>query len=343
MNLLVIGIDRPGTTSHHRRLVLERLLPEADAFSVDTNVPFADSPRLARSVAFRWRRGPAVAAVNRYLLEQIEATPCDFDLTWVDKAVYLAPETTRILRERSRHLVHYTPDTAFLGNRSHHYFASGALYDRHVTTKSLEVDYYRRAFPSTPVTLTTQGYHEDLHRPCCRFEEKADEVAFVGLAEPSRFEAVEALLASGIPVRLAGHGWRGFVDRHRNSSPLHFHGESLSGENYARFLASARFALGLVSKRFPELHTTRTFEIPACGTALITERNDETSDFFSEDEAVFFSNLDEMVERIAEMRTEPTRIAAVSEAGRQRVLRDGRSYRRILAGILDSLGFQPVS
>ena len=34
---------------------------------------------------------------------------------------------------------------------------------------------------------------------------------------------------------------------------------------------------GLLAKWVPELHTTRTFEIPACGTALVTERNSETA------------------------------------------------------------------
>src|SRR5690606_9234510 len=125
------------------------------------------------------------------------------------------------------------------------------------------------------------------------FEEKADEVAFVGLAEASRFETVSTLLSEGIPVKLAGRGWRNFLRKHRGNPALHFVGEFLGGEDYTRFLSSSRFALGLLSKRFPELHTTRTFEIPACGTVLVTERNRETSTFFGEDEAAFFSSPEE--------------------------------------------------
>lgn len=42
------------------------------------------------------------------------------------------------------------------------------------------------------------------------------------------------------------------------------------------------FARGALSRRFPERHTTRTFEIPACGTVLITEWNEEISVFLGE-------------------------------------------------------------
>jgi len=337
LKILVVGIDRPGTTSHHRRLVLERLFPEAEVHRIDTDAPFARRARPSRSAAFRFRAGPAVTAVNRHVLAALSRLPERFDLAWVDKAVYLTPSTTRRLRECSRRLVHYTPDTAFVGNRSRHYERSGALYDLHVTTKSFEEKHYRCAFPGTPMMLTTQGYHDDVHFPRAPFEEKADEVAFVGLAEPSRFEAVAALLEAGIPVRLAGKGWESFVERHGGSDRLRFAGEGLSGDEYADFLSGARFGLGLVSKRFPERHTTRTFEIPACGTALVTERNEETTDFFDEGEAVFHSTLPEMVERIGSLRSDPETLRRIGEAGRSRVVADGRSYDRILAGVLSTL------
>ena len=47
-------------------------------------------------------------------------------------------------------------------------------------------------------------------------------------------------------------------------------------------LGANAVGLGLLSKRFPERHTTRTFEIPACGALLATERTADTTRFFDE-------------------------------------------------------------
>lgn len=338
--ILTIGIDRPGTTSHHRRLVLEKLLPEFDALAIDTAVPFDASSRFARSLAFRTKSGPAVTSINRYVAERLDSLPGNFDLIWLDKAVFLHPRTIEALRDRTEKLVHYTPDTAFLGNRSRHFAQSGSLYDLLVTTKSLELDSYRRAFPDTDLLLSSQGYFEEMHRPLVPFEEKRDEVAFVGLAEPSRFAFVEALLAAEIPVRVAGRGWSRFVDRHRSHPHFTFEGDTLFGEAYARFLSSALFSPGLLSKRFPELHTTRTLEIPACGTALLTERNEETSAFFAEDEAVFFSGIEELIARLRALRANREEVKEITGKGLARVRRDGRGYESLLSSVLERIGLK---
>lgn len=334
MNLLTIAIDRPGTTSHHRRLVLERLLPDFEAFHIDTAAPFDESFRLARSLAFRTHSGPAVTAINRRVLGKLDALPDHFDLVWIDKAVFLKPATIRRIRERAGRMIHYTPDTAFLGNRSRHFNRSGSLFDLLVTTKSFELDHYRRAFPQIAVHLSSQGYFGDTHRPLVPFGEKRDEVAFAGLAEPSRLAFVEALLEAKIPVRLAGKGWGAFLSRHGGNPALTFEGEALFGEDYTRFLSSALFSPGLLSRRFPELHTTRTFEIPACGTALLTERNEETCAFFREDEAIFHDDVEDLIERIGELRNQRAELERITEKGRERVQKDGRDYDHLLASIL---------
>jgi len=67
---------------------------------------------------------------------------------------------------------------------------------------------------------------------------------------------------------------------------------------------------------------TRTFEIPACGTVLATERNEETERFFDDSEALFYDGVDELIARVRELLHEPMRAQAMAEAGLKRVLRD---------------------
>ena len=48
-----------------------------------------------------------------------------------------------------------------------------------------------------------------------------------------------------------------------------------------------------------DLHTSRTFEIPACGGFMLSERSKEHSDFFEENkEAIFFDSAEELFNKI---------------------------------------------
>jgi spore maturation protein CgeB len=118
---------------------------------------------------------------------------------------------------------------------------------------------------------------------------------------------------------------------------LQFLGTEVFGDRYVCEYASASVGLGLLSKRFPETHTTRTFEIPACGSLLATERTVDTVRFFKEDEALFFNDYQELGHRLGELLERPDEIEAAASRGHRRVLSDGRDYASVLSRVLDRL------
>ena len=71
-----------------------------------------------------------------------------------------------------------------------------------------------------------------------------------------------------------------------------------------------------------ELHTTRTFEIPACGTILITEKNVETLSFFNPDEVIFFEDIYDIPSLINDTKNH----IELALKGRNRVVNDVRDY-----------------
>ena len=93
------------------------------------------------------------------------------------------------------------------------------------------------------------------------------------------------------------------------------------GDDYARTLAQARIGLGLLSKRYPDAFTTRSFEIPASGAMLLAERTTEHQALFKEDhEAIFFGSHEELRDKISfYLRNEGAR-RAIAAAGRARAL-----------------------
>ena len=314
---IYIGIRTPGTTSQLRCDALVRALPDAEWSIIDTDLPFRRSARIWRSIAFRLRTGPAVAAINRHVLSQLPNAHAD--IIWVDKGVCLWPETIRELRKRTERLVYYTPDTSFLHNRSRFFERSIQLYDLIVTTKSLEMPEFRRRAESRKLLLTSQSYDSKLHYPRCSFAEKRRECVLIGLCEPSREHAVLQLLSEGIPVRVGGRGWERFVQRCGNRLPLSYAGAAVFGDAYAEALSKATLGLGMLTHRFPELHTTRTFEIPACGTALATPKTSETSCFFQPNEAVFYENTEELVGKAVDLWSRLDDLRTITNAGHRRI------------------------
>jgi len=313
-----------------------RTLTPADGWDViDTDDGFRQANRIWKTMAFRFKAGPLVHRINSRVIEN--SADDHYDLIWIDKGVYLWPGTISHLRKRADCLVHFTPDTAFHANRSRHFFASAFQYDLLVTTKCFEIDRYHEIVDKNCVYLTTQAYDADLHQKHECPQKKKQAAVFIGLCEPDREDCIEALLVAGVPVRLGGRGWGRFVKRHSASSDLHYLGKDIFGDKYVSEYASARIGLGLLSKRFPELHTTRTFEIPACGALLATEKTADTVRFFGKDDVLFFDNYTELAEGLTELLKHPGRIEEVSRRGHQRVTADGYNYESVLSGILHRL------
>ena len=128
------------------------------------------------------------------------------------------------------------------------------------------------------------------------------------------------------------------MKKHSGDANLSYLGPAVFGEQYAAELAGASIGLGLLSKRFPELHTTRTFEIPACGTVLATERNPEICDFFSEKEVLYFNNYNELTGKLKNILDEREELEQMSHRGRKKALSGGYDYSSVLSTILNRLG-----
>ena len=205
-----------------------------------------------------------------------------------------------------------------------------------ITTKSFEKENYLQYIPSSKLILTTQGFDKNIHYPRHSFKNKSDEVVFIGLCEESREQIVDLLIQNKIKVKIAGHGWQNFIKKH-NSRFLNYLGTSLWKDDYAREISGSYFGIGLLSKRFPELHTTRTFEIPACGTALLTERNSETECFYNDDEVIFYNSTEDLVEKITYYRKNVDRLKQLTLNGKNKVTQGGFDYHSILTEILNKI------
>jgi len=103
-----------------------------------------------------------------------------------------------------------------------------------------------------------------------------------------------------------------------------YFGGEVYGDDYAKALTGAKISLGFLRKVCPDQHTTRTFEIPACGSMLLSDRTEECMGFFAEGkEAEYFDTPDELVDKVKFFTTHEEARTRIAAAGLQRCI-DGR-------------------
>lgn len=166
-----------------------------------------------------------------------------------------------------------------------------------------------------PMNLT----EEDQHRFKC-------DVVFAGHYEPDgREKYIQALIKAGLHVRLfGGKYWTKEVlgNAAEHIGPVH---EAL-GDDYTKALCGAKMCLCFLSKWNRDTYTRRCFEIPASGALLLSERTTDLRHLFREDEeAIFFSSVDELVDKALWLRANPGIAQRIAAAGYQRVHTDGHS------------------
>jgi hypothetical protein len=343
MKILYLGDISPGQTSRMRLRALERL--GYDAKGVNTVAPWKEARWLDRQVQRRLSWGPIVDNINESVLQAAR----DFhpDIVWADKQEFLLADTLEAIKKLGARCVHFTPDPYFFLNWKQTKLMNEAMscFDALVYCKVYETANYEGL--GKPAYYMPLGYCDEMHRPLPSDEAHWNSaVGFLGGWEPRRETLLSAVALAGVDLKVRGGYWDFLSDgkwtlrRHiilnqlAGKDPFKFHrnpsvgnaylGGEVYGDDYARALSGARIGLGFLRKVCPDQHTTRTFEIPACGSMLLSDRTQECQEFFAEGrEAEYFDSSEELVDKVKFYTTHEEARANIAAAGRQRCL-DGR-------------------
>jgi spore maturation protein CgeB len=308
----------------------------------------------------RLQRGSIVDGINHVVLSS--ARKFRPDLVWAEKQEFLTASTIEALRRLGSKLVHFTPDPYFSVNWKRTQLMDEAIqaFDILVYCKRYEQSAYGAL--GKPVFYMPLGYCDEIHRPLRSDDPRwASDVGFLGGWEPRREHLLLVLAAAGIKLKIWGGYWEFLRDgkwtprrqfilkqlagsdkfRIRRDEVLGraWQGGEVYADDYARALTGAKIGLGLLRKVCPDQHTTRTFEIPACGSMLLAERTDEHCEFFSEGkEADFFASTEELVDKARFYSGAESARLRVAAAGFERCVKSKYAYVHRLAAVMSELG-----
>lgn len=328
MKVLYIGELWEGGTCLERAKVLSERGWQVIQF--DTTPYLRGSSRILASVQHRLLWGPDVTRFNRDVLQAARAAG-PLDVIWVDKGRWLREAELEELKRLSGAVaVHYTPDPAFTVHDSRHFEACLALYDLCITTKRYELESYRRR-GAREVLFNWQGIDDRFERlaACAQLDARPFDAVFVGHVEPYYVATLERVRAVTGNLRVHGPRWERLA--RRRGSWRGIAAGAVWADALPEALARGRIGIGLLSKLYPDAFTTRSFEVPAAGAMLLAERTADHLELFDEDrEAVFFSSMDELCDKLRFYLGAEGSRRRIAEAGRARVLANYH-WRQVLA------------
>jgi spore maturation protein CgeB len=258
---------------------------------------------LIAKIQQRWLIGPGIEELNKNLVNEIiQVNP---DVLFVTRGIPIWPKTLQAIKKKDIFLISNNNDDPFGINKSKaiwKYFVKDIpFYDLHYVFRKINVEEYKKCGANNVLVLLPY-YVPEVHYPTTLTDEDTEkyscDIVFIGHAQKDdRLLYLETLSKKGYNFRLYGWHWERLYKhypwlRDRCYSPVW-------GLEYTRVIKAAKIALVFYSKANRDTYTTRSFEIPAIGTCMLSEKTEDMTQLFIENkEAVYFSSVDEFVDRV---------------------------------------------
>lgn len=281
---------------------------------------------------------PDLSGANRLIRDLVSNKK--YDIIWIDKGIVINERTFKTIK-------HYAPKATLIGyspdymcarhNQSKDFLASLKYYDIYVTTKSYAVNELR-ALGCRNVYFVGNSYQEGFHKPyvltSAEEEKYGCDVGFIGAWEKERSDSIEFLAKHGIKIKIWGSSeWEDICQKQEN---LRFAGRELHDECYCKAICGCKISLCFLRKMNLDLQTTRSVEIPACGSFMLAERTTEHIAMFEEDkEAAYFSSDEELLQKCRYYLEHDDERRQIALAGHIRCVNSGYSNQDRIRTIID--------
>ncbi|MBI1748420.1 MAG: glycosyltransferase [Acidobacteria bacterium] len=338
LKILFLGENWFGSCARACAYALRRL--DCEVRDIDGQTFFPQVRRLGSRMALRLLERRLIREFNDIILDV--ASTFRPDLLLAFKGPQVEVGILQSLREQKIALYNYYPDTSA--------FAHGALLER--SLPEYDCVFYTKRFWDRDVQsrirlrasmFVPHGYDPEVHYSWPLSErdtrQYGHDVGVIGTHTPHKEDLLTELLTMmpNADLRIWGNLWA-----ERCRSPLlkrYIVGSPLLGSDYAKALQAIRINLAIMSgvasgASQGDETTTRTFEIPACGTFMLHERSHEVLDLYEEGkEIACFGSAAELSENIVYYLGHTDEREVIAGAGRRRCV-PAYAYDNRMAEIL---------
>jgi spore maturation protein CgeB len=337
LKILYAGSLSPNDSALYRLWALERLGHKVVPLNYYEYTRF---DTLAGKIEFRLAAGPSITRLNRDLLRLAERDKPD--LVWTDKVLGIQPNTLERLRAMGIATLSYMIDNPF-GTRQDPgwrlYMKDIPYYDLHVVQRDSNIADYMARGAHDVIKIQT-AYEPTIHFPppeAWSDAERDREVSFIGTPYDQRGAYLTRLWNEfGLPVTVSGGlVWKEHLSAEAAAAMYRGHGE-LFRDEYREGIWKSKINLSFLTHANKDEFAHKSFEIAACEGFLLVERSEgHLARFVEDEEAVFFSTIEECVQKIRRYLPDEAARKKIAAAGRVRAERSGYHNDRQVGLIME--------
>ncbi len=288
-------------------------------------------------IQYRLKTGPTVRRVSRRLFNMaVDTKP---DIVWFYNVQLISKKVLVELREQlpKATFCQYANDNPFSKDAKwglwRNYLASIGYFDLYFSYRHNNVDDYI-ARGAMDVYLLRSYFIPEADYPVAENEipEKFKcDVVFAGHYEDDgRVEMLEVICKAGYKLNLFGGGWDEALKKLSVDSPLRkkYPIQPATGADYRYAICGAKVALSFLSTLNKDTYTRRSFQIPAMKTVMLSQHSDDLESLFKPDfEAMFFKNINELLNKLERLNCDNDLRLSIAKAGYRRVFADGHDVK----------------
>jgi hypothetical protein len=285
--------------------------------------------------------GPDIGKVNRMVIERVKEMRPDAVLFYQGHH-YTAETVARVVQLTFASGAHCDDPFGRRGRGAYrHLLKALPEYDGYHVNRQCNVS-EAAACGVRRVRVLPMYYLPWLHYPCALSADEertwGSDVVFAGHLEPDlRIDCLTQAVRAGMKCRIFGDwaGWKSALshDVYGKVEPIRF----ARGADYRRALCGSKIAACFFSKWNRDQYTNRSWEIPACGVFLLSERTPAMQEFYREGkEAEFFESPEEFLDKARFYLRNDAARARIAAAGYARVIASGSDiYSRMRQWLQD--------
>jgi spore maturation protein CgeB len=327
--IIYFGPNIKGSTTEKRVNSLKDL--KFNVNIIDSSCFYKLRSSIFKAIQIRIGTGPIYKKVLSKILEEIDLFKPEY---LIIEPGYLFNYKTLIKLKKANpqlKLIFLTVDSIKTKTFQKTFFLKSLnLYDFVITTKSQDIDIYKKYF-FKKLIFSYQGIDE---RNFLNYNLSVNEghlkseVVFIGDYGKDRAKNIKFLIESDIPIKIFGFNWH----RYKFFKPFYF-GPAMA-DNYYKVLNNAKIALCFLNVEVGDTYTTRSLEIPASGTLLLAEETKDHKNLFKENkEAVFFKNQNDLVKKIKYYLRNDKERKKIAQSGRDKIRQHDLTWKSNLKKI----------
>jgi hypothetical protein len=267
--------------------------------------------------------GPLAWEFNRELLRTAEAERPE--VVWLDKMLLVTPRTLERLRGMGATVVNYCIDNPF-GTRGDPgwalYMKCIPHYDLHIVQRDKNIEDYTERGARSVLKIQT-AYEPTLHYPPpagWSDKDRTRDVSFIGTPYDERPEFLLRLKRE-FGVALAVNGTRRLWEKRMTAAEMAeiYAGDEIYLHAYREAIWRSKINLSFLTHSNADEFAHKSFEIAGCGGFLLAERcKGHLERFVEDEEAVYFSDVEECAAKIARYLGDEAARARIAAAGARR-------------------------